>query len=69
MLDAYEDVKDLPRALHNFRCDAYPCSVENGEVFLIDTTLQDGTVERRYYRADDPEQARTPVTVGFTAEE
>ena len=69
VLDAYEDVKDLPKALHNFRCDAYPCSVENGEVFLIDTTLQDGTVERRYYRADDPEQARTPVTVGFTAEE
>ena len=69
VLDAYEDVKDLPRALHNFRCDAYPCSVENGEVFLIDTTLQDGTVERRCYRADDPEQARTPVTVGFTAEE
>ena len=32
-------------------------------------TQQDGTVERRYYRADDPERARTPVTVGFTVEE
>lgn len=38
-------------------------------MFRIDTTLQDGTVERRYYRADDPEQARTPVTAGFTVEE
>ena len=42
---------------------------EKGEVFRIDTTLQDGTVERRYYRADDPEQGRTPVTAGFTVEE
>ena len=38
-------------------------------MFRIDTTLQDGTVERRYYRADDPEQCRTPVTAGFTVEE
>ena len=69
VLDAYEDVKDLPKTVHSFRCVSYPCSVENGEVFIIDTTLQDGTVERRYYRADDLEQARTPVTVGFTVEE
>ena len=69
VLDAYEDVKDLPKTVHSFRCANYPCSVEKGEVFIIDTTLQDGTVERRYYRADDPEQARTPVTVGFTVEE
>ena len=69
VLDAYEDVKDLPKTVHSFRCANYPCSVENGEVFIIDTTLQDGTVERRYYRADDLEQARTPVTVGFTVEE
>ena len=39
-------------------------------MFRIDTTLQDGTVDRRYYRADGPKlQARTPVTVGFTVEE
>ena len=69
VLDAYEDVKDLPKAIYSFRCASYPCSVEKGEVFIIDTMLQDGTVERRYYRADGPEQARTPVTAGFTAEE
>ena len=70
VLDAYEDVKDLPKTVHSFRCTNYPCSVEEGEVFIIDTTLQDGTVERRYYRADGPKlQARTPVTVGFTVEE
>lgn len=38
-------------------------------MFRIDTTLQDGTVDRRYYRADDLEQGRTPVTAGFTVEE
>lgn len=38
-------------------------------MFRIDTTLQDGTVDRRYYRADDPEQGRTLVTAGFTVEE
>lgn len=38
-------------------------------MFIINTTLQDGTVDRRYYRADDPEQGRTPVTAGFTVEE
>lgn len=49
---AYEDVKDLPKTGDMLPENNYPMPVENGQVFMIDYHMLDGTINRMYYRCD-----------------
>ncbi|WP_342420525.1 hypothetical protein [Paenibacillus sp. FSL E2-0178] len=47
--DAYEDVKDLPLDENVLPYDQYPMLIEKGQVFVINYTRTDGSVEREYH--------------------
>lgn len=47
--DAYEDVKDLPLVNNYLPYDNYPMLIETGQVFMINYTKTDGSVEREYH--------------------
>ena len=50
--DAFEDVKDM-RSLYSYLAyDRFPLKVEDGQVFLVENTLSDGSQNRWFYRAD-----------------
>ena len=49
---AYDDFKDIPKAPSYTTESAIKVAVESGQVFVIDLTLEDGTVERRFGRTD-----------------
>lgn len=53
--DAYEDFKDAPKTGDGLPCTDYPMLIETGQVFVLDYTKADGTVERWYYRSDGTE--------------
>lgn len=64
---AYEDFKDCPEAGDVLPYDNYPMQIQAGEVFVIDYTRKDGTVERVYYRSDPGIQWQgKPATEAFT---
>ncbi len=50
--NAYEDLKTLPKTGDVLPENNYPMPVENGQVFIIDYHMLDGTVNRMYYRCD-----------------
>lgn len=50
--NAYEDMKTLPKTGDMLPENNYPMPVENGQVFVIDYHMLDGTVNRMYYRCD-----------------
>jgi hypothetical protein len=50
--DAYEDFKDCPTGDDWLPYRNYPMAIEQGQVFVIEYTLADGTTERSYYRSD-----------------
>lgn len=47
--DAYDDVKSLPLVDNYLPYDIYPMLIETGQVFVINSTKTDGSVERDYY--------------------
>lgn len=66
--DAYSDVKMFPKTGDMLPNDNYPAVVEAGQVFVIDYTLKDGTVIRKYYRADGNDWQGRPTTEEFIVE-
>lgn len=66
--NAYEDFKNSPKNDKVLSHDNYPILVEVGQVFTIDITMTDGSVERRYYRSDGYVQDGRQATEGFTVE-
>lgn len=64
--NAYDDFKDLPKNSHVLPYNNYPpINIEVGQVFVIDYTKKDGTVERRYYIADGTVWNDLPCTHEF----
>lgn len=53
--NAYEDFKESPKTDDVLPYNNYPMLIEIGQVFVIDYTKNDGTVERMYYRSDGNE--------------
>lgn len=66
--NAYDDFKDAPKTGDVLPYDNYPVNIESGQVFVIDYTMDDGSVVRSYYRADGNEWDGRPATEGVTLE-
>lgn len=49
-------------------CDNYPMLIEDEQVFVMDYTYIDGSVERGYYRYDGYVWNDRPTTEEFTIE-
>lgn len=65
--EAYSDVHLLPKTGDMLPYDNSPTAVESGQVFVIDYTLKDGTVLRKYYRSDGNDWQNRPATEEFIA--
>lgn len=66
--DAYGNFQDKPTTGDVLPYDNYPMPVEEGQVFVIDYTRPDGTVERMYLRSDGYIWEGEPSTQAFTPE-
>lgn len=67
--DAYEDCLIWPTSGDVLPYNNYPMEVEEGQVFVIDYTMKDGTVVRKYYRSDGLFWRGMPSTSEFLVEE
>ena len=63
--DAYGDVKNLPAIANMLPYDNYPDDVEEGQVWAIEYTLPDGSIQWEYYRADGAFYNGRPATTQF----
>lgn len=50
--NAYEDLKDAPRTGNYLPAGNYIMDISAGEVFIVDYTKQDGSLERMYFLSD-----------------
>lgn len=50
--NAYDDFKNNKKKRDVLPYNNYPMLIETGQVFVIDYTKTDGSVERKYYRSD-----------------
>lgn len=66
--NAYDDFCDRPKTGEVLPYDNYPMLIETGQVFVIDYTMKDGSVVRRFYRSDGYVWEGSPSTEAFTAE-
>lgn len=66
--DAYDDFKEKPTTQDVLPYDNYPMKIEEGQVFVIDYTKKDGTIERMYYRSDGDKWQGRPTTVQIAVE-
>ena len=66
--DAYNDFKDNPKTGNILPYDNYPMPVGEGQVFVIDYTRPDGTVDRQYQRTDGYIWQGRPSAEEFTLE-
>lgn len=66
--NAYEDFKDRPLTQDELPYNNYPMKIETGQIFVIDYTLTDESVIRKYYRSDGHEWNGTLSTQEFTAD-
>ena len=62
--DAYDDFKDCP-TVDVLPYNNYPMTIQEGQVFVIDYTLADGSVQRMYYRSDGHTWQDMPTTEEF----
>ncbi|BCN29057.1 hypothetical protein [Anaeromicropila herbilytica] len=63
--NAYDDFKDKVLLQDTLPYDNYPMLIEKGQVFVIDYTKTDGTIERKYYRSDGEVWNNKPTTQEF----
>ncbi len=49
--DAYEDFKENPVTGNVLPYNNYPMKIDTGQIFVIDYTMTDGSVERTYFRS------------------
>ena len=66
--NAYDDFKDKQRTNDVLPFDNYIMDVELGQVFIIDYTKKDGSVERTHYISDGTVWQDMPSTRQFLAE-
>lgn len=66
--NAYEDFKDRPLTQDELPYNNYPMKIETGQIFMIDYTMTDGSVIRKYYRSDGHEWNGTLSTQEFTVD-
>lgn len=64
--NAYEYFKDKKKTGEVLPYNNYPMLIETGQVFVIDYTKTDDSVERFYYRSDGYIWNGLPSTEGFT---
>lgn len=50
--NAYDDFKDNKKVGNVLPYNDYPMTIETGQVFVIDHTKIDGSVQRSYYRSE-----------------
>ena len=63
--NAYDDFKNMKKTGDILPYDNYPMLIEEGQVFVIDYTRKDGSVERKYYRSDGYIWNNRPSTEEF----
>ncbi|OMD70905.1 hypothetical protein [Paenibacillus odorifer] len=66
--DAYEDIKDLPLVDNYLPYDNYLMPIEVGQVFVVNSTKTDGSVQRDYYLSSGQVVEGVNSTQQFTAE-
>lgn len=66
--DAYNDFKDSKKSKNVLPYSNYPMLIEEGQIFVIDYTKLDGSVERKYYYADGTVWKTLPSTVEIIVE-
>lgn len=67
--DAYEDFQYKLLIYNGSRFGShYPMKVETGQVFLVRYTMEDGSVEEKYYRSDGTFAGRYPIVRAFDPE-
>ncbi|WMM23925.1 hypothetical protein RBU61_13460 [Tissierella sp. MB52-C2] len=66
--NAYDYFKHNKKTGYVLPYDNYPMLIEAGQVFVIDYTKTDGSVERKYYRSDGYVWDGLPSTENFTME-
>ena len=66
--NAYDDFKDSPRSNDVLPYNNYPMNIETGQVFVIDYTKKDGSVERCHYISDGTIWQDMPSTAGILLE-
>ena len=62
---AYEAARALPATGEVLPCSNYLNPVEEGQVYRVVYTLEDGSAQTRYYRADGATYEGSPATTGF----
>ncbi len=63
--NAYDDFKDNSKTGNVLPYNNYPMEIETGQIFVIDYTKADGSVEREYYRSDGNTWQGLPATEEF----
>ncbi len=66
--NAYEDFKDAPKTGEILPYDNYPMQIETGQVFVIDYTGRDGSIDRHYYCSNGYLWNDRPSTEAFAVE-
>lgn len=66
--DAYPDFEDCAKTGDNLPFVSYPMLVEEGQVFVVDCLLADGSTTRLYYRSDGGSYEGLPTTEQFLPE-
>ena len=62
---AYEAARALPATGEVLPCSNYLNPVEEGQVYRVVYTLEDGSAQTRYYRADGATYEGSPATTSF----
>ena len=63
--NAYDDFKDAPTMPNFIPYNSYPKEVEVGQVFVVDCTTYEGTIERKFLRSDGKYWNDMPITQEF----
>lgn len=66
--NAYDDFKDMAKTREVLPYNNYPMLIEEEQVFVIDYTKTDNTIERKYYRSDGRIWKNLPSTEAFILE-
>lgn len=61
--NAYEDFKDCKKVGNVLPYSNYPMRIEEGQIFVIEYTKMDGSVNKEYHRASGEKWQNEPATV------
>lgn len=66
--NSYNEFADKKKTGDVLPYNNYPMVIETGQVFVIDYTLKDGSIERMYYRSDGNKWNGQMTTEQFVVE-